>query len=465
MSLRRSLAAACCALLLAGCAEERSDAAEGRPDILFLVVDTLRADHLGSYEPDVDFTPCLDRFASTGIVFQDTIAQAPHTLGSSPAILGSIYVSEHGYSSYELAVADEHLLLPEVLSAGGYETFAVSANPHVTARNGLAQGFDSFLEDAVWTHSDAHALNEVFLDWLDEREAEAPPFFAMLWYVDPHEPYEAPRAWVEKHVAEEDRELISYATRRPFKRNPSTEAQRRVGGALYDAEVEYLDSQLCDLFDELGRRGLVENTLIVFTSDHGESFYEHDDLSGYPLSGHGASLYREELAVPLIFKLPGGEHAGEVVPDRVRSVDIAPTVLTLVDAWTDEARDRFHGVSLVDPTDGRITPPENPTTVSELYFIDHHGVLTKMAASVETAEGKLMLTGVYIDKRYRTPVLQLYEPLTDNPLPDDERLSQNLMSAFRTWRTDLSKIPPRRATRPDRPLELRQRLRDLGYIH
>lgn len=452
-------------LFTGGCGSERPRFPEN-PNVILVVVDTLRADHLGAYDPAVGFTPELDRLARRSVVFRDTVAQAPNTIGSAPAILGSIFVSEHGYRSYELAVSEDHLMLAEVLQAAGYDTFGVAANPHVAARNGLAQGFDTFIDNPGWTDSDASDLDALFFDWLDHRTVREAPFFALLWAIDPHVPYEPPAEWMERHVARADRSLVSDRTAMPA-RQPLDEDEQRVSRALYRAEVAYLDHQIGRLLDELDRRGLSEDLLLVVTADHGESFWEHEDVDGRPIVGHGKSLFREEISVPLLVDLPGGAYEGVVVDERVASIDIAPTILDVTGRFTGAARARFHGVSLVDRASGDRAGGGGTgrVVVSELSTIADDGSVEGYMESVETAEGKLVRTHIYRGVRYRPPRADLYDPGLDEPLAaDGDLVARRLARELSAWRAGLRPHPAQPAPLRERRRELVERLRALGYL-
>lgn len=430
-------------------------------NVLFVVVDTLRADHVGAYS-GVDTTPNLDAFSRQAVVFLDANSQGSNTINSAPSLLTSSYPSEHGYTNYKLAISDEHVSLAEVLGSHDYETFAVSTNPHVTARNGLAQGFESFLDHPTWTDTAAPAVNRLFLDWLDGRDGDR-PFFALLWYVDPHVPYTPPDAILEELLDPQERALVSERTIRPGFEDLSAE-EKAVSKRLYQGEVHSFDRAFGELLRQLRQREALEDTLVVFTSDHGESFWEHDGVDGRPVVGHGISLYRTETAVPLVMRFPDGRFAGSE-KGRVDTIDIVPTVL---DALGAEVRgNRFQGRNLMPLIRGEVESSQEPPSVTELRT-DFNGTLNIHMESIRTAAGKLVLTHRYRGADFDPPHLQLLDGRDQELRAASEDASaatrEALLAALERWRSTLLILPPEPVGEWAREQELVERLRALGYL-
>jgi len=443
------------ALSIAGCAGETQ-----RANVLLVVVDTLRADHLGSYA-DVEWTPHLDEFAAESVVFEDALSTAPNTINSAPSILTSRYPSEHQYTNYRVAVAPEHQTLAESLLAEGYETFAVSTNPHVTARNGMAQGFTTFLDHPTWTDTDAQAVNGLFFEWLDARTSSL-PFFAMLWYVDPHTPYEPPGDIRDELLDEAGRALVSERTIRPGSHDLS-DAEMEVTKRLYRGEVMSFDRQFGTLMDEMRRRGLFDETIIVFTSDHGESCWEHAAVDGRPLVGHGVSMFRTELAIPLMVRFPDARNARRVT-SRVSTIDIVPTLLSVVGAEYSE--DGFHGRDLTRLIAGGAEGSSAPPAFSELYT-DFNGIINFHVEGVSTDAGKLVVTYRYRGREMDPVTTQLFD-VADRPLDAASQplgpLRDELSRALEAWRATLTPITAPPVGEFARENELLERLRALGYL-
>jgi arylsulfatase A-like enzyme/Flp pilus assembly protein TadD len=282
---------------LAGC--NRVLLAPARPNVLLVTIDTLRADHVGAYGAGFAETPTLDALAAEGTRFSRAFASSPLTLPSHAALLTGRQPHQIGVrhnGMYTLAPAEESL--PERLRDAGWATGAFVGAWVLAARFGLDQGFDRY-DDATsaglaapggYAERRADAVSDAALAWL---ESAPRPFFLWAHYYDPHASYRPPAPYAE-----------------------------RFAGRLYDGEIAWVDAQLGRLVAALRARGELDRTLVVVTSDHGESLGEHDELT------HGYTLHDAVLRVPLVLRGPGVP-AGRVVDPLVRSVDVAPTVL----AW------------------------------------------------------------------------------------------------------------------------------------
>jgi arylsulfatase A-like enzyme len=313
----------------------------GAPSILLIMVDTLRADHLGAYGYASAKTPSIDGLASDGVRCAHTFSQASWTRPSVATILTSLYPSSHGAVHKADILPDRVETVAEVLAKGGYYTVGFADNVNVSPSFNFGQGFvdyrylapdlffyanepavqltlynglrlvrERFLARRVDVHNyyqPAEVVADTVLAWLDTPAAKSGPFFMFAHYMDPHDPY-----FVHPFNGE------GYA--RVANPNPPAAVAEKYRG-LYDGEIAYLDTHLGRLFDELKRRGLYDQMLIVLTGDHGEEFHEH---GGW---WHGTTLYDEQIHVPLILKPPVGGAKGRVIDELTTSLDIAPTVI------------------------------------------------------------------------------------------------------------------------------------------
>jgi arylsulfatase A-like enzyme len=319
----------------------RQPAAAGAPSVLFLLVDTLRADHVGVYGARPSPTPNLDAFAARARVYRRMISQAPWTMPAVATLLTGLHPRSHGVQGSrdgatkgieaETAyLGSELATLPELALDAGVTTVGVSANPLVTVATNFAQGFESWVEleprerHAEWP--DADAVNDAFLAWL--RRNREHRFFAYLHYMDPHDPYRPDDAHWPDRPAAIDEDVGDGDIRRVADR------VNRQGGArldptalayvkrLYEGEVRSWDAALPALLDGLRAVGRAESTVIVVTSDHGEEFQEHGRLV------HGIHLYEELLHVPLLIAGPG--IAPGPIDALAQTVDLFPTVATML---------------------------------------------------------------------------------------------------------------------------------------
>ncbi len=345
------LAAALALLVAAGC-RHRS------PDVILIVVDTLRADRLGSYGGPPGLTPFLDQLAASGVVFANAYSTTAWTNPAIASLFTSRYPSQHHVVRFDSRLADDEVTLAERLADSRYRRVGFVGNFRLTAELGFGQGFDAWFPRMIGVKPRARHITQDAIRFYDRQLAPYPwsrwtrrPLLLYLHFMDPHAPYDpSPEARAGRvgppPPGVDDAELRA--------RLMSPDRWRDLSGAdvaylasLYDAEIAQLDAQLARLFRRLRRRGLLDHAIVVVTADHGEEFRDHGSLQ------HGTALFEETVRVPLI--VTGGSlPAGRVVTDPVSIVDIAPTVLALAGAPPEP---RFEGRSLVEllgpPVDGR----------------------------------------------------------------------------------------------------------------
>jgi arylsulfatase A-like enzyme len=328
----------------------------GAPNVLLVVLDTVRADRMGIHGYRRDTTPSLARLAQEGIVFEQARSTAPWTLPSHASMFTGRWPHQTGVG--EDRPLDASLpTLAEFLSGQGYLTAGFVANTYYcNSWFGLGKGFaryeDFYDEDLVVSFAetlrcsalgrslvqlarvplgtqrrrkDAAQIRNDFLDWLTEQEGGR-PFFAFLNLFDAHTPYLLPegdhRRFGLRPESTSDILLLHEWDKRS--RREVTEREKTLVSDAYDDCIAYIDSELGKLFDELRRRGILENTLVIVTADHGEEMGEHG------LYGHGKSLYSQEMHVPLVILPPGGRSRPLRVSAPVSLRDIPGTVADLV---------------------------------------------------------------------------------------------------------------------------------------
>ncbi len=437
----------------------------GKSNVILLVVDAWRSDCLGANNPVCRFTPNINAFASESVVFLNATAQGPNTINSSPAILCSVYPGEHGYTDYTRKTSSKLLSLAEVLLNQGYRTYGFSTNPHVSARNGLAQGFQVFVEDGSWKNTPAQEVNRRFLLWAEENTAS--PFFAMLWYIDPHNPYDPPENHQKQFVNSELRHLISDSTKNPLNHR-LTAIEREVSQQLYNASVHYFDAEFGNLISRMKEIGLYDSTLIILTSDHGEAFWEYENPLGEPIYGHGFSLRSQETAIPLIIKFPGYHYTSRI-ESRVSSIDIVPTTIDFLELENAHRFEPYHrGVSLMGSVQADSDYQPEPYTFSELITQQYGPYLLR---SVHDDNHKLILTFQYKESIFDPPLEQLFE-LSDGEKEisldsegEVQAIRQRLLEQLNYWQQELhpfQSISSKISAGEEEALQ--ERLRSLGYI-
>ena len=341
------------------------------PNLVIISIDTLRADRLGAYGYALPTSPTLDRLAAEGVLVEDVYSQSPKTTPSHMTLLTSLYPCVHGV---ELWWHDEpaHVLSPavhtlaEVLKNAGYATVAFTGGGQVDRSRGFDQGFDRY--------SHGQELEKT-LRWLDAHRRGK--FFLFFHTYLVHDPYVHPLRWVQLFdahyrgaVLDTLEHLLSEEDGRGGPEAYSQDRHRRFWASvrqddpadvefvarLYDAGIRRMDETvLAPLLGRLDALGLARDTLVVFTSDHGEAFAEHGHF------GHD-DLHGETLRVPLVLRFPGRLIAGRRVAGRARLLDVMPTVLDLLGV---PAPPVVQGRSLVPWLMGHSDPAGADDAVSE----------------------------------------------------------------------------------------------------
>ena len=314
-----------------------SHAAVGRPNVVMVTMDTVRADHLSLYGYGQDTTPLLEELAKEATVYTDAVAASNVTLTSHASLFTGVYGSWHGayLDAPEFPTGrpldGRYPTLAEILSASrGFQVHDVRspvilADP-VYLRNAVPRLLGLFVStaefDVAWRRADE--VNEVGFALLERAKQEGDPFFLFLNYMDAHVPYVSPAPFDDlfpgrnRHIGYYGYKILRDEVMADAR--AITPAERRQLISQYDGSIAYVDLQFARLISRLKDLGLFENTVIVVTSDHGEA------LGGRNLLEHGASLYQNQVHVPLIIKYPN-QHRLRVIGSLVNQVDVMPTVL------------------------------------------------------------------------------------------------------------------------------------------
>ena len=320
------------AVVLTACASdsappvpEKPETREPPPNIVLIVLDTVRADHLSAYGYERPTTPHIDALARHGVRYANAVSTAPWTLPSHASMFTGLPPHAHGAHGFMpeapnqndvYPLRDDVPVLAEALRAQGYKTAAFAANNvFLTRRWGLHRGFDTY--EVRHRHAGAH--NRVVLRWLDENARADEPFFLFVNYIDAHRPYNiVPRAGFVAEL-DEDPRLIDQLRRRVMGTDdPVPEELRQRVIDQYDNAIVHMDDAVAEIVLELRRRGMLDDTVLAITSDHGEYFGEHR------LVEHNMDVYEAGIRVPLIVFAAG--RGPEVEPAVVTSEDL-PAIL------------------------------------------------------------------------------------------------------------------------------------------
>lgn len=309
------------------------------PNIIFIMADALRIDHLTAYGYTKNQLPAIESLAADAMVFTQHFAQSSWTKPQAATLLTSLYPSTHATYLKPHVLPDKIETLAEVLKKTGYATAGITSNINLSPVFNFQQGFDyyrylapdyffyaresssklcvydvlrlvreRFFSQKKYVghyYQDARVVTEQACAWL--AKAKEASFFLFLHYMDPHDPY-----FAHPYNGE--------AVARLSQPNPPAELAGYMRG-LYDQDIAYLDESLGQLFGFLKQNGLYDNTLILFTADHGEEFNDH---GGW---WHGTTLYDEVIHVPLLVKLPGNKGSGTRNERIVQSIDLAPALI------------------------------------------------------------------------------------------------------------------------------------------
>ncbi|HZJ69386.1 MAG TPA: sulfatase [Planctomycetota bacterium] len=332
-----------------------------RTNVVLIVLDTLRTDHMSAYGYRWPTTPNLDALAARGARFADCTSQAAWTGPSMISLMTGLPIF-----NTLMHVPAEFPVLAEPFQRAGWRTGAAVANSVLSDEHGFARGFDDFSARAVateqWTAAD---VNRHALEFLDKDDGR--PFFLWLHYLDTHHPYTPPdRPWKRspKEVFTpwelETIDAIIKAAPDGDRARLYTQIDELADEVdRYDAELHWLDGQLGELFADLERRGLLDQTIVVVAADHGETLFrrpEHPDhlantrqwkeehgvaleLADYVKREHHSYTYQELIHVPLIVAGPGIP-AGQTIESLVSNLDVRPTLIGLAGLPVPETRGR-----------------------------------------------------------------------------------------------------------------------------
>jgi arylsulfatase A-like enzyme/Flp pilus assembly protein TadD len=426
------LAGLLCLLCREGPAGQRTVNPSQQSNLLLITIDTLRADHLGSYGYTGVKTPVLDALAREGVRFNNAFSPVPLTLPAHCSILTGTYPTFHGVRDNSgFVLAPSQVTLAEVMKGAGYRTAAFVGAFVVDSKFGLGQGFQYYFDNfdlskyenvsPGYIQRTGDQVVRETIRWLEAQRAKpGGPFFVWTHLYDPHDPYSPPEPYLSRH-----------------KNSP------------YDGEIEFTDANVGTLLDWLRRNGFYDNTLIVVAGDHGESLGEHGE------SMHGFFIYNATLHVPLIIRFPRGQNAGRVVAESVSLVDIFPTVLQVLQISDPEAA-KAQGRGMLSLILGKVTG-YRPEIYAETYYPRLQFGWSELRALI-TEKDKFVLA----------PKQELYDYRLD--FPESRNLASEKSVVANQLRDRLKDLirryssPSTSSARSSLDPETREKLRSLGYV-
>jgi len=390
-------------------------------NVLFISMDTTRADRLGCYGYDKNTTPNIDSFAAESTLFKSAVAHIPFTFPSHLSVMtGTLPIYHGSHDNNGRPISDAHLTLAEVLKENGYKTGAILASYVLNARFGLNQGFDTYTEfsdrsigtTAFCNGRRASETGHLAIEWIEKNKGDK--FFLFTHFYDPHFPYDPPE---------------------PFDagfKDP------------YDGEIASVDESVGRIFDKLKELDLYDNTLIIIFGDHGEMLGQHEE------AGHGYYIYEGAIKVPLIIKMPGSGKQ-HIIEDTVGLIDIFPTVCSRL------------GITVPDVAQGldlcRYFKGKDPDEKRYQYA----------ESLTATKFGGNSLLGVVSDqyKYIQTTRPELYDIIKDpgeenNLIEEDSKRARLMQGNLKLIIDNYAGIVDKGKTEVD--LETQKQLESLGYI-
>jgi arylsulfatase A-like enzyme len=339
-------------------------------NVVIIVVDTLAAQHLGFMGYDRDTSPFMDELASKSVVFTRAYTPKPTTLPAFTSLLSGVHPCHHGVFDNGVELPDNMHMLTEDFQSHDFRTWAIPAAQVIEGRFGLEKGFDFYSYPPGFPAVAKHQIDRVSRiltgnGWIGEPDylSSGAPFFLMLHFYDVHTEY-TPDDDILPIFADSTYNGIVDGTWEQFKRYNDYELEYNDADLehvrdMYDAEIRSFDRHLSDLFDLFEQTGILDNSVIVITADHGENLGEHHYIT------HGQP-YEGGLSIPLMVHFPLDRWAGMRISDLVETTDIVPTLMEAVNIGVPEGID---GQSLLPLIDGRINSAYHPR--SYLYAIGH----------------------------------------------------------------------------------------------
>jgi len=348
-----------------------------KPNILLIGIDSLLSTHMGCYGYHLNTTPHLDLFAKESVLFENTFsAHIPTTPGYASMLSGrDCFGTGVVALRHKGPLGPDIETLPEVLNKNGYNTTCIGFTGNPASR-----GFDNYLDYSCWGSLEdgrlpkAGNLNEVAIPEIERLNNLEKPFFLMLRHMDPHSPYLPPEPWDRmfyygNECDPENRSMDPVLNFKPFRDYLATWMPEGISDkdyliAQYDGAIGYMDSCIQRIFTQLRTLDILENTIVVINSDHGETLYDHECWFDH----HG--IYDNTLKVPLIIRYPDKLPSGKRLTGFNQQKDLMPTLLELADIKTEL---NFDGKSLLQLVKGVKASFESSFYITECTWMRKHG--------------------------------------------------------------------------------------------
>ena len=329
-------------------------------NVIILVLDALRPDHLSCYGFDKETSPNMDRLARRGLLFRNAISQAGWTLPSHASLFTGLYPAEHGATDEHHFLDPQIPTLAEILTRNGYDCLAATSNAWISETTGMTRGFGDVCQPSLYSgfKKIAMAARKRYLDkdhgaaticryvkkWLRGRSPDR-PFFLFMNLLETHTPYHVPERFFRPYLPQGTTPAKALSVNQDCDafmagKAPMSPSDFDLLRSIYCGAISYLDWWLGELYRYLESLGQAENTLLVITADHGENF------GGHGLMGHRFCLYDSLIKVPLIVTGPGVAAAKEPVESQAQMIDVPCTILDLAGLQDIPERKSMSGLNL-----------------------------------------------------------------------------------------------------------------------
>ena len=440
-----------------------------KPNIILIIIDTLRADHLGCYGYERNASPNIDRFAQQGTIFANAFSQAGYTLAAYASILTGRLPLSHGViegiDSRNLdKLSKSEVTLAEALKENQYVTAAFTGGGFTSRKFGFAQGFDIYEEihrnkfDKIYKNDDIKYINEKVFRWLEKNKDSN--FFLLVHTFNVHEPFNPPDAYkqifshdYQGFLEDEfiDDELVGKITKKEI---PTTQEDINFIISQYDGDIRYCDMHIGRLLNKIEQLGLASNSIIILTADHGEDLMDHKTI------GH-RDVYDVGIQIPLIIRFPSFPFEQRIVNSIVRSIDIFPTILDVLNL---PKENRIEGYSFLPLIMGKNEREREVFSFGwkRLWEHENETVWRRKRFSIRTNRWKYIAT----------PDILAYElyylwedpkELKNLAYKEKKRLAffnRRLINYFEN--SEISRNAPSKAILDS---DLKKNLRSLGYLH
>lgn len=456
-----------------------------KPNILMIVIDAARADHFSCYGYPKKTSPFIDEIAAEGVVYENAISAAGWTLPSHTSMFTGTYVSKHGVHNENHVFGDELPTMPEVLQKDGYHTVGFCTNDWLSAATGLTRGFTEFYnyQFSIFKHKAKRFVNSIFNrgkdswgyqinkdvnSWLKLYDYQK-PFFMFVHLNELHLPYQLPAPFNSRFLPEG----MTYEEASRVNQNPKafyagvekmTERDFEISRGLYDCAINYSDYRINELYQQLKKMNVLDDTLLIITSDHGESIGDHGHFDHYYV------LYEALVKVPLIMRYPKVFPSGTRYKELVQTMDFLPTLKEMLHL-NDPELNVMQGVPL---------PPLNSKTgPREFAIAERFKDLAGLKKSYPDMDLK-HLESWELDRKiaYRTQKYklissenydsELYDIESDpnelhNLIHEKKDVAENLQKQIEAWRSTF-KAAETEGKAADFDDAMRKRLESLGYL-